>query len=60
MPDATNSLPQIEPHQRGGWQVVVRACGTLVKIIDPDGHGLTKEQAEVLVEKLNAFLAERN
>lgn len=57
--DALNA-GRIEQHPQGGWQVVVRNADECVQFVGHDGRGLNREEAEVLLRKLNAFIAERN
>ena len=58
-----NNLPhlaRIESLPSGGWQVVLRDRTSDVRFIGCDGQGFTREEAEALLCKLDAFLAERN
>lgn len=51
---------RIEQHPQGGWQIVVRNAGEDVRLVGHDGSGLSREDAEALLRKLNSFIAERN
>ena len=52
-------IARIELHE-DGWQVVLHELGTDVQFVGHDGRGLTKTEAEELLDRLEAFLAERN
>ena len=50
----------IKPHPDGGWFVVARESEGDVQFVGHDGRGLTKDEAEELLDRLYAFVAERN
>jgi hypothetical protein len=54
------SAGRIEQHPQGGWQVVIRNAGEDLQLVGHDGRGLSREEAEVLLRKLNHFIASRN
>jgi hypothetical protein len=57
---AVPNAGRIEQHPQGGWQIVVRNAGGDVQVVGHDGLGLSREEAEELLIKLNDFIASRN
>lgn len=51
---------RLESHPDGGWKVRVRQKGEDLEFVGHDGRGLTKDEAEGLLDELDQFVAERN
>lgn len=54
------SVGRVETHPGGGWQVRVRNGGEDTVFVGHDGQGLTKDEAEQVLDRLDGFIAQRN